>query len=121
MVKRGDAARAQQQPPENQPPPDDPLEAPIDPSQSSGQNEDPQQPELVGPESPFPPTSEGYPQGQATGTNDIPTAKPGRNGIVESPYVPGKPVDIQGFPPGATVRDPYVNKLFIVPAPSQAP
>jgi hypothetical protein len=48
-------------------------------------------------------------------------AKPSKNGLVESPYVPGKPVDIQGFPPGATVRDPYVDKLFIVPAPSQEP
>jgi hypothetical protein len=61
---------------------------------------------------------EGYPQGTIPGANDIPTAKPGKNGIVESPYVPGKNVDIQGYPPGATVKDPYTHKLFIVPIPS---
>jgi hypothetical protein len=48
-------------------------------------------------------------------TDSIPTAKPGKSGLVESPYVPGKMVDIQGYPPGSTVRDPYTHQLFLVP------
>ena len=68
-----------------------------------------------------PPPMDSYPQGTLPRADDIPTAKPGKNGIVESPFVPGKPVDIQGYPPGATVRDPYTNKIFIVPIPTPTP
>jgi hypothetical protein len=64
---------------------------------------------------------DGYPQGTVPGANDIPTAKPGKNGLVESPFAPGKQVDIQGYPPGAIVRDPYTNKIFIVPIPASTP
>ena len=53
--------------------------------------------------------------------DDIPTAKPGQNGLVGSPFVPGKKVDIQGYPPGATVINPYTNKMFIVPMPTSTP
>jgi hypothetical protein len=70
---------------------------------------------------PSPPPMDSYPQGTLPRADDIPTAKPGKNGIVESPFVPGKPVDIQGYPPGATVRDPYSNKIFIVPIPTPTP
>jgi hypothetical protein len=49
--------------------------------------------------------------------SDLPTARSVGNGRVESPYAPGKQVDVQGFPPGSTVRDPYTNQLFIVPLP----
>jgi hypothetical protein len=49
--------------------------------------------------------------------SSLPTAKSLGNGRVESPYAPGKQVDVQGFPPGATVRDPYTGQLFIVPIP----
>ena len=42
---------------------------------------------------------------------------PGKPHIVESPYVPGKFVDVSGFPPGTEVKDPYTNfqKIFRVP------
>jgi hypothetical protein len=36
------------------------------------------------------------------------------NGLVESPYAPGKEVDVQGYRPGSIVRDPYTGQLFIV-------
>jgi hypothetical protein len=44
-----------------------------------------------------------------------PTARPGKNGIVESPFVPGKSVDIKGYPPGTAVKDPYTGKVFLTP------
>ena len=65
-----------------------------------------------------PPPTEPYPQDTVPRTDDTPTAKPGKNGLVESPFAPGKQVDITGYPPGASVRDPYTNKIFIVPMPT---
>jgi hypothetical protein len=49
--------------------------------------------------------------------SSLPTAKSLGNGRVESPYAPGKQVDVQGYPPGSTVRDPYTGQLFLVPVP----
>jgi hypothetical protein len=49
--------------------------------------------------------------------SSLPTAKSLGNGRVESPYAPGKQVDVEGFPPGSTVRDPYTGQIFIVPVP----
>jgi hypothetical protein len=42
---------------------------------------------------------------------------PGRKGMVMSPYVPeeGKQVDVTGFASGSIVKDPYTEKLFLVP------
>jgi hypothetical protein len=42
---------------------------------------------------------------------------PGRKGMVMSPYVPeeGKQVDVTGFASGSVVKDPYTEKLFLVP------
>jgi hypothetical protein len=42
---------------------------------------------------------------------------PGRKGMVMSPYIPeeGKQVDVTGFASGSIVKDPYTEKLFLVP------
>src|SRR3982074_181787 len=40
---------------------------------------------------------------------------PGKPHLVESPFSPGKFVDVEGFPPGTEVKDPYTQKIFLVP------
>jgi hypothetical protein len=40
---------------------------------------------------------------------------PGKPHVVESPFSPGKYIDVEGFPPGTEVKDPYTNKIFRVP------
>ena len=42
---------------------------------------------------------------------------PGRKGMVTSPYAPeeGKYVDVTGFASVSIVKDPYTEKLFLVP------
>jgi hypothetical protein len=49
---------------------------------------------------------------------EYPTAKvvPGKPGYVFSPYDPnGGYVDVNGFPSGSKVKDPYSGKVFLVP------
>jgi hypothetical protein len=40
---------------------------------------------------------------------------PGKPHLVESPFSPGKYVDVEGFAPGTEVKDPYTQKIFLVP------
>jgi hypothetical protein len=40
---------------------------------------------------------------------------PGKPHLVESPFSPGKYVDVEGFAPGTEVKDPYTGKIFLVP------
>lgn len=49
---------------------------------------------------------------------DYPYAQPvpGKQGFVTSPYAPYSGyVDVRGFPPGTEVKDPYTQKVFLVP------
>jgi hypothetical protein len=48
----------------------------------------------------------------------FPTAKPvpGKPGYVLSPFDPnGRYVDVSGYTPGSKVKDPWTDKIFIVP------
>ena len=42
---------------------------------------------------------------------------PGMPRLVESPFSPGKYISVEGFPPGTEVKDPYTDKIFLVPKP----
>jgi len=76
----------------------------------------------VGPTPESAPSQEGVPA-----TASTPSAKvakgdypygipvPGKPHVVESPFSPGKLIDVEGFPPGTEVKDPYTGKIFRVP------
>ena len=86
----------------------------------------PQQP--FNPNGPVQPTNQ--PPVEQPATTPLPTAAPtkvakgdypygvpvpGKPHLVESPYSPGKYIDVEGFPPGTEVKDPYTDKIFLVP------
>jgi hypothetical protein len=73
------------------------------------------------------PTPDGAPSQDAPATASTPATKvakgdypygipvPGKPHVVESPFSPGKFIDVEGFPPGTEVKDPYTGKIFRVP------
>jgi hypothetical protein len=54
----------------------------------------------------------------STPQENFPTAKsvPGKSGYVFSPFdTEGRYVDVSGFAPGTKVKDPWTDKIFLVP------
>lgn len=61
------------------------------------------------------PTPPAAPTKAAKGDHPYGIPVPGKPHVVESPFSPGKYVDVEGFPPGTEVKDPYTGKIFLVP------
>ncbi len=94
--------QAQQYPPQQQP---------FDPNGPASQPDNGGPPDNGAPPPP-PPVS---PSKIAKGDYPYGIPVPNKPHLVESPYSPGKYVDVEGFAPGTEVKDPYTQKIFLVP------
>jgi hypothetical protein len=92
--------------PDQYPPPQQPFN-PNGPAQPTGT------PPVETAAAPPPPTA--APTKIAKGDYPYGIPVPGKPHLVESPYSPGKYIDVEGFPPGTEVKDPYTDKIFLVP------
>jgi hypothetical protein len=90
----------------------------------------PQDPATQPPPGPAPVTPDAPPQDVPAAPAPAPTAAttqaakgdypygvpvPGKPGFVRSPYSPDKMTDVRGYAPGTEVKDPYTQKIFLVP------
>jgi len=65
---------------------------------------------------PAPPPTAAAPTKTTKGDYPYGTPVPGKPGFVKSPYAADQGlVDVRGFPPGTEVKDPFTNKIFLVP------
>ncbi len=98
-------AQATQYPPQPQPFPQDPGVQPPGPPPTTT--------EIAAPETvPPAPTA---PATAVKGDYPYGVPVPGKPGFVRSPYSPDKMTDVRGYSPGTEVKDPYTQKIFLVP------
>jgi hypothetical protein len=94
-----------QQPPQQYPPEQQPFNptGPVQPDNAARE------------EAPVNPPPTAAPTKVAKGDFPYGIPVPGKKNLVESPFSPGKYVDVEGFAPGTEVKDPYTGKIFLVP------
>ena len=85
-----------------------PQQQPFDPN-------GPAQPSSAAPENAGPVPQTSAPTKVAKGDYPYGIPVPNKPHLVESPYSPGKYVDVEGFAPGTEEKDPYTQKIFLVP------
>jgi hypothetical protein len=92
--------------------PTQPQPFPNEGSQSSAPTTPPEDPAATTAQS-APPA----PSAPPTAKGDYPYGVPveGKPGFVRSPYSPDKMTDVRGYAPGTEVKDPYTQKIFLVP------
>ena len=88
------------------------TQQPFNPNAPPQETAAPQQEEASSSTAPSPP-----PAPSKVAKGDLPYGKPvpGKPHLVESPFSPGKYIDVEGFAPGTEVKDPYTGKIFLVP------
>lgn len=97
--------------------------AQVPPGQTAPTQQQPFTPGGPPPEGGAPPsTTDGSPASASTPATKVAKGDypygipvPGKPHVVESPFSPGKFIDVEGFPPGTEVKDPYTGKIFRVP------